>query len=492
MFIKSIRFKITFLYMAILAITLAFFSAVVYKYMSYNLYESMDKLLLSKAEGIEKAIDTYWEADRLNVVGDTVDEKALSKRRNINFSKIAQRWVEQESTDPRLLDIIVRVFTTDGLAIASSKAVPLDVRFVSKSDFLSVLQGKERFDTINAEIAPAKMTRLRVFSTPVIENDKVAYIVQVASLLGTIETALANLRITLVVVSPLAVLATGIVGYLLGLVALHPVGSMIRTIRQITAANLKLKIAIPDTNDEIQHLAETFDDMLGRLEHAFTSQRQFIEDLSHELRTPLTVMKGEFEVALKKARTPEEYEAVLRSSLEEINTIAGLVDNLLMLARLDSKEITAEMRPVNLAALLRSIAADMKPLAEFKKVSLILAAGRDITLEGDEAKLKRLFVNLVDNAIKYTPAHGSVTIKLERDNTHVMASVVDTGVGVPKEELSHIFDRFYRMDKSRASIGFGLGLSIAKSIAEMHRGTIAVESQIGTGTKFTVTFPLKY
>ncbi|MBN1526508.1 MAG: HAMP domain-containing protein [Candidatus Omnitrophica bacterium] len=491
MFIKSIRFKITFLYMVILAITLAFFSAVVYKYMSYNLYESIDKLLLSKAEGIEKAIDTYWEAERLNVVGDAVDEKALSKRRNINFSKIAQRWVEQESTDPRLLDIIVRIFNTDGLTIASSKAVPLEVRFVSKRDFLSVLQGRERFDTINAEMAPAKMTGLRVFSTPVIENDKVAYIVQVASPLSTIETALANLRMTLAVVSPLAVLATGIVGYLLGLVALHPVGSMIRTIRQITAANLKLKIAIPDTNDEIQHLAETFDDMLGRLEHAFTSQRQFTEDLSHELRTPLTVMKGEFEVMLKKRRTPEEYESVLRSSLEEIDAITGLVDNLLMLARLDSKEIKPEMKPVRLTSLLSSIIDDLKPLSEQKKIALVFSAEGRIELRADEPEIKRLFVNLVDNAIKYTPPGGKVTVEAREKDGLAKVTVADTGVGVAEKELPHIFDRFYRLDKSRASIGFGLGLSIAKSIAEMHRGTIAVESRLGAGTKFIVTLPVK-
>lgn len=490
MLIKSIRSKIAFLYMIILALTLASFSFVVYQYVWYSLHDNMERLLISKAAGIEDSINTYWEAEKLGIVSGGMEDPAYPKRRNINFAKIAEKWVEEEPKDPRLLDTIVRIFNTDGIPIASSKIMP-DVVFVPKKDFLSVLQGKQRFDTVKSEMMPHRVVSVNVYTKPVFENDKVAYIVQVASPLDAVEAALNNLKIALGTIVPIVVLATGIIGYLLAMAALHPVNNMIRTIRQITAANMKLKIAVPRTNDEIQRLAETFDDMLGRLDHAFTSQRQFVEDLSHELKTPLTVMKGEFEVALKKMRSSEEYESILKSGLEEINKITSLVENLLMIARLESNQIAPEITAVELAGLVSNIVSDMKVLADQKQIQLAFSGPSSQPIKGDTNQLKRLFVNLIDNAIKYTPPGGRISIYMDRDNGNVSIRIVDTGKGIPKEELDHIFDRFYRVDKSRSSIGFGLGLSIVKSIAEMHKGTVTVSSQPGQGTTFNIRLPLQ-
>ena len=489
MFIKSIRSKIAFLYMVILGLTLTSFSVVVYQYMWFSLHENMDRLLISKAAGIENAINTYWDAEKLGLVSGGQDEKAYMKRRNINFAKIAERWVEEEPKDPRLLDTIVRIFNTDGVPIASSKVMP-DAVFVPRKEFLSVLQGRQRFDTVAVEISAKKTAAVKVFSAPVFENDKVAYIVQVASPLDAVEIVLNNLKIALFMVVPIVVLATGVVGYLLAMAALHPVNSMIRTIRQITAANMKLKITVPATNDEIQRLAETFDDMLARLDNAFTSQRQFVEDMSHELKTPLTIMKGEFEVALKKARSAEEYESILKSSLEEVNKISSVVENLLIIARLESSQITPEITGVDLAVLVRNIINDMNVLADQKQIALTFSAPRSLQVRGDTNQLKRLFVNLLDNAIKYTPGGGKISVYMDSDEKQASIRVVDNGNGIPPEELEHIFDRFYRVDKSRSSVGFGLGLSIVKSIAEMHKGSISVSSQFGQGATFTVKLPL--
>ena len=296
MFLKSIRFKITVLYMAILALTLTSFSLILYHNVRTGLEANMDTLLKSKAGGIAQAIDTYWQAANLETAEGAAAAEMLRKRRNANFSKIAQRWVREESNDPKLIDIMVQVFDTDGEAIAASKNVAI-LNEASHKDMLPVLQGKSRFDTVPG---------FRTYMTPVFENEKVAYIVQVASPLDSIETALNNLKIGLFVLFPVTVLATGLMGAFLAKATLHPVDNMIATIHQIRAENMKIKLKIPKTKDEIQKLAETFNDMLTRLEAAFNTQRQLFADLSHELKTPLTILKGEFEVILKKARSNEE------------------------------------------------------------------------------------------------------------------------------------------------------------------------------------------
>ncbi len=487
---KSIRFKITVLYMAILALTLTSFSAILYHNVSRGLYGNMDTLLKSKAGGITQAIDTYWYAANLEAISSGVKpDEILSKRRNINFAKVAQRWAREESTDPKLLDIIIRVFDTDGRTIVSSKNTQ-GLAGISQKNFLSVLQGRSRFDTIDS-VSPAAGMTLRIFTTPVFENEKVAYIVQVASPTNSIVTALNNLKIALFILFPITIFVTGIMGAFLAKVTLHPVDNMIHTIHQITAENMKLKLKVPGTKDEIQKLAETFNTMLDRLERDFNSQRQLFQDLSHELKTPLTILKGEFEVALKKARSLEEYAFILKSALEEINRITSLAENLLLLAKFDSKEVGLDKKRLNLNSLLLNIINSLKGLSELKQIPISFAASDEkVFLNGDENQLKTLFLNILDNAIKYTPQKGKIYISLERDRGLARVSIKDTGMGINKEEISHIFDRFYRVDKSRNSSGFGLGLSIAKSIAEAHEGKIEAESEPSKGTTFIVYLPL--
>lgn len=488
MFFKSIRVKITILYMAILAATLTSFSVILYHNVNRGLYNNMDTLLKSKAGGITKAIDTYWEASNLETIESGITPDILKKRRNVNFAKIAQTWVKEESTDPALLDIIVQVFDTDGVIIASSKNTQ-DLPKILRKDFISVLQGNSRLDTVSSEEQPLKMT-LRIFTTPVFENEKVAYIVQVASPLTSIQIALNNLKVALFALFPITVFVTGSLGAFLAKATLHPVDNMIKAMHQITAENMKLKIQVPGTKDEIQKLAETFNDMLERLDRAFTSQRQLFEDLSHELKTPLTILKGEFEVNLTKRRPQEEYESILKSSLEEINRIIKLAENLLLLARLDSKEELPEKKRLNLNLLIQSVVNNIKSLSELKNIQLSFEAGGEVSLDGDEGQLKTAFLNMLDNAIKYTPQKGRIRIAVERDRSSAKVRITDTGAGIPEEELVHIFDRFYRVDKSRNTAGFGLGLSIAKAIVEAHNGTIAATNQPSSGAAFVVSLPI--
>lgn len=489
MFLKSIRFKITILFMAILALILISFSAMLYHNVSTSLYNGMDTLLKSKAGGISQSINTYWEVSNLEAIAASVkSDDILRKRRNTNFTRVAQRWVREESSDPTLLNIVVAVFDTDGAIIASSKNMQTVPQIPGK-DFISVLQGKSRFDTVMTESPTAKMA-MRIYTTPVFENEKVAYIVQIASPLTSIQVALNNLKIALFVLFPITVLVTGIMGTFLAKATLRPVNNIIHTIHQITAENMKLRITIPDTRDEIRQLAETFNDMLGRLEGAFMSQRKLFEDLSHELKTPLTILKGEFEVVLKKMRAPGEYEAILKSSLEETNRIIKLAENLLFLARVDSKEVFPEKKMLDLNLLIHAIINSVKRAAEIKNIQLVFTAGNELILNGDEGQLKILFLNLLDNAVKYTPQDGKIIIVTERAGQSARVTIKDTGIGIPKEDMEHIFDRFYRTDKSRDSAGFGLGLSIAKAIANAHNGDILAESRQLQGSIFTVVLPV--
>jgi len=480
MFLKSIRFKITILYMAILAVTLTSFSLILYQNVNVGLNSNIDTLLKSKAGGITQAIDTYWQAANLEAMDAAAAPEILRKRRNANFSRIAQRWVKEESTDPKLLDIIVQVFDTDGRAIASSKNIS-GLGEIPPGGFIPVLQGKQRFDTI---------ADFRIYTTPVFENGKVAYIVQVVSPLVSIRIALNNLKMALFLLFPVTVLATGVMGAFLAKVTLRPVNSMIEAILKIRAENMQVKLNIPDTKDEIQKLAETFNDMLGRLESAFKTQRRLFADLSHELKTPLTILKGEFEVILKKARTNVEYQDTLKSALEETDRIIRLAENLLILAKFDSKEASQKSERLDITALLKGITNNTKGLAELKEIALSFSGPEVLWVYGDQNQLKTLFLNVIENAFKYTREKGRIDVSAVRKETSADISIKDTGPGIPEEEINHIFDRFYRVDKARSSSGFGLGLSIAKSIAEAHGGGISVQSCPGEGATFVISLPL--
>lgn len=476
-------------YMAILALTLSIFSAVVYHYVSRSLRENMDALLRSKGEGIVHAINAYWASERVGVRKYGTAEKISPIEDAIDFTTIAQRWVVEKSKDPKLLDIIVQIFDTTGNAIASSKNTQ-GITPVSKETFRSVLDGKSVFSALDPSFPTKKGVRFRVFLTPAMQDEKVEYVVEIASPLSYIQTALNILRFTLFVLFPLTVLITGVMGAFLAKLALHPVDSMIKTIHNITAENMKLRLTIPGTKDEIQKLAETFNNMLQRLDIAFSTQKQLFEDLSHELKTPLTILKGEFEVVLKRLRSAQEYESIIKSSLEEINKITRLVENLLIIASFESQKIVPERKELDLSLLIRGVMNNFKILSNHKKIKMAIEEDESVAVLGDEKQLKQLFLNLLDNAIKYTPDGGRVDIRIRKKSPFAQVDIKDTGCGIREEEIAHIFDRYYRAEKTEGFHGFGLGLNIVKSIVDSHGGSVSVASNIGKGTTFTIYLPL--
>ncbi len=487
MLLASIRFKIVLWHMFILSLALFVFGMVLYHNLSIRIADGVDDVLRSRSKGIEQSIETYWEAERMDIAAGN-SKIRLIKEDNINFIRIARRWVGEKINDPDLINIIVRIYDAHGSPIASSKNIPIE--HLNSRIFYDVKKGADHFENVHIKVnqIPALF---RIITTPVMENKRLSYVVQVASPLAQLRTVLRNLRFSLLFLLPLTVILTGLSGVFLVQLTLRPVDQMIETIHQITAENLKLRLKIPGTKDEIESLAKTFNQMIARLDEAFTTQRQFMEDISHELKTPLSVLKGELEVTLKKIRSTQEYETTLHSSLEEVNHLVGIVGNLLTLARFDAKTTTLQEASLDLNVLLKDAVDDIQVLAVQKKITLQLNRAHTVEILADKTQLKRLVLNILDNAIKYTPPGGKVSIDLRQQRNSADIDITDTGIGIPEAELPHIFDRFYRVDKSRSSIGFGLGLSIAQSIAMAHGGKIYARANVPQGTIFTISLPIK-
>ncbi len=481
--IKSVRLRITLWYAAALAVTLTLFSLLVYNSLRNSLNDNIDQLLAYRGEGVADALEAYLETERIEV-----GRASGSAAKGGAFYKIAPDLVRLHAEDPRQAAVDLRILDASGRELESSGgqlAPELPER--SRRD---ALRGNAAYDTIRIPGDNGQEVTFRSYSTPASGPRGAVYIVQAYRPTYYTQFALRNLRLMMALLVPLIVLLTGAFGMFFAHVALRPVADMARAMRQITAENLSLRLTPPRSRDEIRELADLFNAMLGRLEGSFLSERRLIQDVSHELKTPLTILKGELEVALKKARTAGEYAAVLQSNLEETEKLSRLVEDLLTLARFDNREVRLERSRVDLEALLRGAADRLKGLAEKAGVGIEVSAARPApAAEGDAAQLGRLFLNLLENAVKYSRPGGKVRAEVLAGDGEAAVRISDEGQGIPAADLPHIFERFYRADSSRSSAGFGLGLAIAKSIAEAHGAALKAESAPGRGSSFTIVFP---
>jgi len=270
------------------------------------------------------------------------------------------------------------------------------------------------------------------------------------------------------------------------------VDKIAQTAREIEESDLSRRINV-NTKDELGRLAATLNEMIGRLEKAFQRQKQFTSDASHELRAPLAVIEAESSLALQKERPSSDYQRSLEIISQESKQMSSLIDQLLTLARADAGKEQWNFTEVNLGKLISNLSTDVEVLCQEKGLNFQLGQTQDLVVKGDEARLRELFMNLLDNAIRYTPSPGTVSISLRREGQMAVVAITDTGVGIPAEDMPFIFERFYRVDKSRsrAEGGSGLGLAICRHIAEAHGGKIEVESQVGAGSTFSVWLPLQ-
>lgn len=330
---------------------------------------------------------------------------------------------------------------------------------------------------------------IRVYTAPILDNGQAIGTVEIAEDLSGVQEPLGRLLTALLLGGPVLVLAAALGGYFLAARALAPIDQITHTAQRIAgdAEGLSARLNLPVSNDEVGRLATTFDDMLARLDEAFRRERQFTADASHELRTPLAAMQAILSVTREKRRASEDYELAMADLADETDRLRGLVEDLLRLARGETQPLGVGAQ-VDLSTLLRDVTDSLRPLAEAKGLALTCNVPHGLVLAADSDGLIRLFVNLLDNAVKYSE-RGEIVVAACRAADGLYVTVADSGIGIPSEHLPHVFDRFYRVDKARSERGAGLGLAIALDIARAHGGTIAVDSTLGAGTTFTVHLP---
>ncbi len=318
------------------------------------------------------------------------------------------------------------------------------------------------------------------------------YLLQVGAPLTLRSVTLGQmLRITLWLI-PAGILLALLSSWWMAGRVLKPLEVLSATAGEMSIAQLHRRLPVSGTGDELDQLAKTFNDMFGRLEQAVGQMREFTANISHELRTPLTALRGEAEVTLARARTERDYRAVLESQLEEFGKLSKMIDQMLTLARAEAGQIRVARERVDLTALARSLVDQMEALASIREISLAAEPEDRVSVTGDPGWLERVILNLLDNAIKFTPQGGHVTVRVSRLNGQALLEVRDDGMGIDAETLPHIFERFYRGDPSRSKEqdGAGLGLSLVEWIVQAHQGRVAVESTPGKGSVFRVSLPL--
>jgi heavy metal sensor kinase len=318
------------------------------------------------------------------------------------------------------------------------------------------------------------------------------YLVEVGTASEPVSSLLNQMALLLAAGLPIVILVAAGGGYVLVRRALRPVDLIAGKAELITQHNLGERVPVARTGDELERLAESLNRMITRLDDAFQNSKRFVADASHELRTPLTILRGELETLAQDARLRGDIADRLGSLLEEVERLTKIVERLFALSRLDAGEAQAEWVRFDLASMAATTAEQMNVLAEEKKISLRCEAEASVYVDGDRARLKQVVVNLVDNAIKYTPEAGAIRVRTKAIGDRAILEVADTGIGIPAAALHHVFERFFRVDpsRSRRPDGAGLGLAIVRSICSAHGGSVEAESAVGLGSKFRVKLPL--
>ncbi len=450
----SIRWKLTLWYGGVLAAVLMLFSGIVYTVMRHQLLGRID-------QGLDEEL-----ADVLSEVRRHNDSATLLEWLN-------RRFAHHEGFDFEIADLGGQRFFTNPRLVEKS---------LSFAD-VSTAGDKPRHETLQAGSAG----HWRIISMQASGPDG-PLTVRVGRSLASFEHESQELLFTFIVTGPLTLLIAVSGGYVLARRALGPVQAMTQTARQISADRLHERINVDNPHDEMGTLAETLNEMIERLERSFTEMRRFTADAAHELRTPLAVIRNEVEVALRSSRRAEEYCCVLENLLEETNRLSVMADQLLFLCRQDAGLQPSTGEAVAMSDLLADVVSNMQLLAQEKEVVLAFDEDQPCEFQGDSRQLRRVFYNLLDNAIKYTPSGGKVSVASRRGNGHLTVTIADTGIGIPLVHLPRIFDRFYRVDQARSgdANGAGLGLSICQSIVRSIGGQIQVDSKVGIGTKITI------
>lgn len=453
----SLRARLTLFYTLLLSGLLLFFGGLVYWLISATLLGHIDATLQETAQQVTRLL-------RVTPTG----EIELDLLPGASFANTyIQVWDRNGLLLKAIPDLPILRQPLDGGSLRAPRTVLREVYTVS--------------------------THFRVLTVPVLAGTRRIATLQIATSLQVLDSTRQDL---LFYIASLLLFSIAVAGWASWLAVGHtlaPLSTMLETATQINrASDLSRRIPVEHaSDDEIGRLIQAFNQTLERLEHLFTTQQRFLADVSHELRTPLTVIKGNMDLMRRMKKVdPESIESIDA----EVNRLTRLVNSLLLLAQAESGYLRLNLEPLELDTLLIEVYQELHLLAQNKKLQLELSEMEPVQIRGDRDRLKQVLLNLVSNAIQYTPSGGKVTLSLQRSGQQARLVVRDTGPGIPPEDLPHIFERFYRAEKSRTRSGqgggFGLGLSIAKWIVDHHNGYIQVESRLGEGTAFIVWLPL--
>ncbi|PEZ72690.1 ATP-binding protein [Bacillus sp. AFS017274] len=458
-FFKSIGWRITIWHSIMFMFILFLFSAFLYFTFTDMLTKKVDSMLAR-----ELSLITYCLEKK-----DTFSEIEQHINRSPSFEMVNEE------------EIYWQIENKQGQIIAGSHN--LHGKRIKRSD---VLEKKDENVLIwNTEL---NGTPLRAMSAPMSSKGILNFQITVATYSRILELSILNLKSILLFFIFGFVGISLVMGRLISKKTLHPIHQIINTTNQITATNLHERLPIEGPEDELQSLSKTLNQMINRLETSFTQIQQFTSDVSHELRTSLTIMRGELDVAFIRNRSEEEYKRVLHTVLEEIIYLSDMVEKFLYLSRNTSNSNQIEQKTVDGMLLFQYVRNHLLSLIMKKQIEMHIQIPDPFILYGDEDLLRRLFINLIENALKYTPEGGKVEIKAFSKEKFIYIEVYDHGIGIPDEHLPFIFQRFYRVDdsRSRSQGGTGLGLSLCKWIVEAHKGTIEVFSKPDEGTRVIV------
>ncbi len=450
-FFRSIRFRLTLWYLLVIAVLLGCFGAAAYIVLSYQLHRNLNESIRARAVEVENGLK--MEGGQVSIAGQPTD--------------------------------LVLVYGSNGALLRS---IGPTISFTGVGRIVSnALLGQSGSAT---GITPDGQ-QIALYASPYTIPPDTRVAVVIGRPETEIESVLSNVKGIFWLAALMAICLAAVGGSILANRALYPLFTMTGAAENIGESNLSHRIDIHG-EDELGRLASTLNRMIDRLETAFNRQRQFAADASHELRTPLSVIQAESTLALGKERSADEYRKSLEVVSQEVDYMTTMLGNLLSMARSEAGKDPFNFEKFNLKGLMKELEPNAELLAGEKGLEFSMNSLEDAIVEGDRVKLKQLFLNILDNAVRYTPAGGSVSISLASKDGQAVVSISDTGIGIPDEQRQLIFERFYRVDKarSRAQGGAGLGLAIAKHIVDNHGGRIEVESQVGKGSTFRVFLPL--
>lgn len=487
---RSFKNRITVLYTLLVGLILAMYSAVLFFALWHLLHKDIDSTLKEKAWALTTAIEAYREQ-----AGST--EPLLVSMRKVTKLEFSSRTFEKLKVEEGqwfhvadhydLAEDYILFFQPDGTLLVSSPNVTDELVAMFRAN---VPKGKKKgaayFKTLIFQDH-----RLRTLRIPVRLAGNEQYILVIADSLSGVFGILSRRLLGIMISFPFVLLFTSFLGGVFADRVLGPVKKIAETAEGITRKSLERRVELEDVDEEIKFLAEAFNRMIERLEKSFLHIGEFSSHVAHELKTPLAIIRGDVQVTLKSEQDSGEYKRVLEETLYETSRMLRVIDDLLIVSRFDYEPNVFQYTMIDVRTFLADIFEKARILASEKKLDLLFENPETkAVIRGDDVHLRRLFFNLINNAIKFTPSGGQIRLSSEADAERIRISVRDSGPGIPEKDLPRVFERFFRGRQVADGMpGSGLGLAISEIIVRAHHGTIQVESKPGEGTCFTVTLP---